>query len=68
MSCLFNLFLSSKNPNTKRPKLPKFDLQEPKPTFCIYDSDDSDAENNNVKEFHIESIKYYECSLGKGKI
>ena len=68
MSCLFSLFSSSKNQNTKKPKLPTFNLQEPKPTFCIYDSDDSDVENNNVKEFDIQSTKYYECSLGKGKI
>ena len=68
MSCLFSIFSSSKNQNKKRPKLPTFDLREPKPTFCIYDSDDSDVENNNVKEFDIRSIKYYECCLGKGKI
>ena len=69
MSCLFSIFSSSKNQTNKRPKLPTFDLEEePKPTFCVYDSDDSDVENNNVKKFDVRTIKYYECSLGKGKI
>ena len=69
MSCLFSLFSSSRNQTKKRPKLPTFDLEEePKPTFCVYDSDDSDIENNNVKKFDVQTIKYYECCLGKGKI
>ena len=66
MSCLFSIFSSSKI--TKRPKLPTFDLQEPKPTFCVYDSDDSDVENNNVQKFDIHTIKYFECSLGTREI
>ena len=46
MSCLFHLF--SKNPNSKAshgPKLPPLKKRDsvPKPTFCIYDSDDSEA-------------------------
>ena len=69
MSCLFSIFSSSKNQTKKRPKLPTFDLEEePKPTFCVYDSDDSDIENNNVQKFDVQTIKYYECCLGKGKI
>ena len=46
----------------------------PKPTFCIYDSDDSDAEpNNNVKpnktkefpllDIDVDASKYFECYL-----
>ena len=42
----------------------------PKPTFCIYDSDDSDVEKNKdvkpSKEFpilDITNMKYYECHL-----
>ena len=70
MSCLFHLFSkdSSDTPSKgpKLPPIPKSDVS-PKPTFCIYDSDDSDVENNNVKEFDIRSVQYYECCLGKGK-
>ena len=45
MSCLFNWF--SKGQSNERPRGPKLppisDVDgNPKPTFCIYDSDDSD--------------------------
>ena len=49
--------------------MPRINLHEPKPTFCIYDSsEDSDVENNNIKDSDIESVQYFECYLGKGKL
>ena len=52
MSCLFHLF--SKNSNAKSshgPKLPPLKRDSiPKPTFCIYDSDDSEAPADHESE------------------
>ena len=52
MSCLFHLF--SKDPSdtpSKGPKLPPIPKSDvaPKPTFCIYDSDDSEAPVENIE-------------------
>ena len=49
MSCLFHLF--SKNESDappQGPKLPPITEGIPKPTFCIYDSDDSESPVQNV--------------------
>ena len=82
MSCLFH-FISSKGPQKEKP--PRLPAQAPvtpvkvKPTFCIYDSEDSDAgpgpsltnNNNNNYKYQTEipqrekspCLLYQDCCL-----
>ena len=49
MSCLFHLFSKNENDSPPQgPKLPPIPEVIPKPTFCIYDSDDSESPVQNV--------------------
>jgi hypothetical protein len=51
MSCLFHLFSKNESDSPPQgPKLPPIPEGIPKPTFCIYDSDDSESPVQNFKQ------------------
>ena len=67
MSCLFH-FISSSSKDHQKDKPPRLPPVKVKPTFCIYDSSDSDDNNNSQqKEFPLLDMSpyllYQDCCL-----